>query len=60
MISITNIARKDRQMKALTGLSIKEFNILLESFSKILHEFLLSNKDRRRALGGGRKERSAN
>lgn len=55
MIRITNIAKNDRQIKALTGLSIKEFDILLESFSKILHEFLSANKNRQRALGGGRK-----
>ena len=55
MIKITNIAKSDRQLKALTGLSIKEFDILLESFTKILHEFLLANKNRQRALGGGRK-----
>ncbi len=55
MIRITNIAKNDRQMKALTGLSISEFDILLESFVKILHEFLSANKNRQRALGGGRK-----
>jgi hypothetical protein len=39
MIKITNIAKSDLQLKALTGLSTKEFNILLESFHTTPHLF---------------------
>ena len=42
-----------RLMKALTGISPKEFNILLQVFEKILFE-IASNKKRLRAVGGGR------
>jgi hypothetical protein len=42
-----------RLMKALTGMSPKEFDILLQVFEKILFE-IASNKKRLRAVGGGR------
>ncbi len=48
MTKFSNITKNDRQLKAITGLSIKEFEILLESFAKILHEFLSANKNRQR------------
>ena len=42
-----------RLMKALTGMSPKEFDIWLQVFEKILFE-IASNKKRLRAVGGAR------
>jgi hypothetical protein len=54
MIRIANIFKNNRQMKALTGLSIAEFNILLVSFEIILYEYF-ARRARKRGVGGGRK-----
>lgn len=54
MTKIERIVRDDRQLKALTGVSIGEFEILLQSFEKILYEFF-AKKRRKRKVGGGRK-----
>ena len=54
MLKIERIARNNRQMKALTGLNIVEFEILLKSFTIVLYEHL-ANKERMRKVGGGRK-----
>lgn len=54
MLKVERIARNNRQMKALTGLTIVEFEILLESFTIVLYEYF-ANKERMRKVGGGRK-----
>jgi Helix-turn-helix of DDE superfamily endonuclease len=53
-MKITTILKSDRSMKALTWMSIKEFEILLVSFEKVLYEFFASKK-RIRQVRGGRK-----
>jgi len=54
--------RDDRQMRALTGLSINQFDILLDAFSKAYEKLAqeayqegLSDGTRKRRPGGGRK-----
>lgn len=54
--------RDDRQMRALTGLSLTQFDILLEAFTKIYTELQwqayqdgLANGTRKRRPGGGQK-----
>lgn len=57
-------ARDDRQMRALTGLTINQFDILLSDFERI-HDLLQQEAyekqkelgNRKRILGGGRKGR---
>ena len=54
MLKVVQIARNNRQMKALTGLNIVEFEILLKSFATVLYEHF-AGKERKRKVGGGRK-----
>lgn len=54
MLKIGNRIKNDRLHKALTGLSIQEFNLLLPVFSNLLFEFFAA-KIRLRSVGGGRK-----
>lgn len=54
MLKVEKITKNDRQLKALTGLSIREFELLLESFEPLLYQ-LFAKKKRQRKVGGGRK-----
>jgi hypothetical protein len=54
MLSLEKVLGKDRLMKALTGLSREEFEVLLPTFERVWEESLES-KDRKRAVGGGKK-----
>jgi hypothetical protein len=54
MLKIERITKNDRQLKALTGLSIGEFELLLKSFEPLLYQQFAS-KERQRKVGGGRK-----
>jgi len=54
MIRVANILTNNRQMKALTGLTKGEFDILLINFTTILYEHF-AKRDRKRGVGGGRK-----
>lgn len=51
---IGRLLKNNWQMKALTGMSIREFELLLVSFEQILYEFFAS-KEGMGAVGGGRK-----
>lgn len=52
MLEINRATKNNRLMKGLTGLSIKEFEILSLNFSRILYESKI-RKDRKRAIGAG-------
>lgn len=54
MLKVEKITKNDRQLKALTGLSIGEFELLLKSFAPLLYQQFAS-KQRQRKVGGGRK-----
>lgn len=54
MLDIGKVYRDERQLKAVIGMSRTEFNVILPVFSKLLLEES-KNKDRQRAVGGGRK-----
>jgi hypothetical protein len=54
-MNIRSALRTDRMCKALTGLTIKEFNNLVADFSWNYQEYEAKRKpDRKRKLGGGR------
>jgi hypothetical protein len=53
-MNINNVLNNNRMMKALTGLTIKEFYILLPTFENILLDEI-NTKTRIRVVGGGRK-----
>ena len=58
MINISSAFKSDRLMKALTGMTIYEFNSLLISFKrnfKINKQIINKNKERKRKEGGGLK-----
>ena len=59
MINIELAMRSDRILKSLTGLTIIKFNELVNYFEIVLKEesakFIKSNKNRKRAIGGGKK-----
>ena len=55
MIKLSNIMKDDRTCKALTGQSVESFNLLLPHFEQALISSRSQNKDRKRAIGGGRK-----
>ena len=56
MLNVKRALRSDRLMKALTGMTIAEFNTLLPTFSDALKKSRAAQKpDRKRAVGGGRK-----
>ena len=54
MININKAFKNNRLMKALTGMSIQEFELLSPTFALVLYESR-NNKARKRAIGGGRK-----
>jgi len=55
MPNISNITKDDRTCKALTGQSVESINLLLPLFEQALISSKSQNKDRKRAIGGGRK-----
>ena len=55
MLRTDRILKEDRLCKALTGMSEQEFNLLLPLFSHTLMLYRYERKDRKRAVGGGRK-----
>lgn len=55
MINLSKIMKDDRTCKALTGQSIESFNRLLPQFEQAFIASKSKNKNRRRAIGGGRK-----
>ena len=56
MLNINRALRSNRLLKALTGMSIAEFNALLPTFGDALAKTRREQKpDRQRAVGGGRK-----
>ena len=56
MLNVKRALRSDRLMKALTGMTIAEFNTLLPTFNDALKKSRAAQKpDRKRAVGGGRK-----
>ena len=57
MINISKIIKDDRTCKALTGQSVESFNLLLPQFEHALISSKSQNKNRKRAIGGGRKGR---
>jgi len=54
MVNIDAAFKNNRLMKALTGMTIEEFNGLLPEFERVLVK-QFDRKDRQRAIGGGRK-----
>ncbi len=54
MLNVARIMTSNRQMKAITGMSIQEFELLVPSMDKFIYE-QASSKSRQRAGGGGRK-----
>ena len=59
MINIELAMRSDRILKSLTGLSVVKFKELVNYFEIIIKEesakSVKSDKDRKRAIGGGKK-----
>ena len=53
-MNIMQVFKSNRLMKAVTGITISEFELLLQLFEKALYEKYI-NKTRKRAIGGGRK-----
>jgi len=54
MLNISTALKSNRLLKALTGMAIKEYQLLLPVFEKLLYEGQVSKK-RQRVPGGGRK-----
>jgi hypothetical protein len=54
LINIKKLLTRERQLKALIGMSIKQFYLLHEQFSKI-YNAIQESKPRKRSMGGGRK-----
>src|SRR5258708_7239229 len=58
-LSYTDIVKRPALLHRLTGLTVKEFETLLESFSTQYHQLVIqprvSAAGRQRALGGGQK-----
>ena len=55
MLDINRILRSNRQMKALTGMNIIEFELLVPRIDDSISLKILSKKVRKRKAGGGRK-----
>ena len=55
MLDINRILRSNRQMKALTGMNIIEFELLVSRIDDSISLNILSKKVRKRKAGGGRK-----
>lgn len=56
MLNIERALNNDRLLRSLTGMNRKAFDILLVDFDRA-YQKTLSNKPRKRAVGGGRKAR---
>jgi hypothetical protein len=54
MVNVELAFKNNRLMKALTGMTIEEFNGLLPEFERVLTKHF-NRTDRQRAIGGGRK-----
>lgn len=54
MVNIDGAFKNNRLMKALTGMTIEEFNGILPEFKRVLRKHF-DREDRQRAIGGGRK-----
>jgi hypothetical protein len=54
VLNLTKILNSPRLLKALTGITKQEFEILLSVFTRILIE-IATSKPRQRAFGGGNK-----
>ncbi len=56
MFKLERAKKSDRTMKALTGLTVIEFESLIITFSQVLQKYQATRKKKRkRAIGGGRK-----
>lgn len=56
MFKLKNAKKSDRIMKALTGMTVVEFESLVITFSAVLDKYRATRKQKRqRAVGGGRK-----
>ena len=55
MLDINRILKSNRQMKALTGMNIIEFELLVPRIDDSISLKILSKKVRKRKAGGGRK-----
>ena len=53
-MTISQAFKNEPMMKAITGLTLHEFEILLETFEKVVYERFATRK-RARRVGGGRK-----
>jgi hypothetical protein len=54
-MNFSKLVRNPRAMKALTGLNYQEFKDLVPVFGAALKEYRQSKRNRKRAIGGGRK-----
>jgi hypothetical protein len=54
-MNLKRLSRDPRLIKALTGLSHREFEDLVPTFEKSLHELRSARKNRKRKVGGGKK-----
>lgn len=54
-MNIQKLSKDPRAIKALTGLTYKEFTNLLPNFEKALNEIALNQPNRQRSIGGGQK-----
>ena len=52
MLNFERIQKSPRQMLALTGMTTKEFDLLVPVFGQVLYE-KAANKKRKRAVGAG-------
>jgi hypothetical protein len=52
MLRLERVFKEERLMRALTGLNLLEFDVLLSTFEKVLFE-IQNSKIRQRAVGGG-------
>ena len=55
MLNIDRILKSNRQMKALTGINIVEFELLVPRIDDFISLNISSKKARKRRIGGGRK-----
>lgn len=58
MLNYTKLSKKPRAFKRFTGFTIEEYNKIYQTIASKYHKFenkRLNRKDRKRAIGGGRK-----
>ena len=56
MFKLDRAKKSDRVMKALTGMTVLEFESLVITFNLVLQKYQATRrKNRKRAVGGGRK-----